>query len=91
MPGDGCAPDCRSAGFGKMAAMVRTHSYTIALPMVWPVLARRIASPTTAYMFSLAALLPAPSSASVFSSLICARNSSANSILGRHLMELPAP
>ena len=66
-------PDCSSAGLGKMAAMVRTHSYTMAFPIVCPVLARRIASPTTVYMFSLAALSPAPSSASVFSSFICAR------------------
>ena len=65
------APDCSSPGLGKMAAIVRTHSNTIALPMVCPVLARRIASPTTAYMFSLAALSPAPNSARVFSSLIC--------------------
>lgn len=54
-----------------MAVIVRTASYTMALPMVWPVFARRMLSAMTAYMWSLAALSAAPSTPKSLSSLIC--------------------
>ena len=43
-----------------MAVMVRTHSATMALLMVWPVLAFRRVSPSTAYMLSEEVLSPSP-------------------------------
>ncbi len=54
-----------------MAVIVRTLSATMALPMVWPVFARRRMSPKIAYMLSLAVLSPAPKYNRIFKSLIC--------------------
>ncbi len=54
-----------------MLAMVLTASYTMALPIVWPVLPLRMLSATTAYMLSLACLSEAPSCPNILSSLIC--------------------
>lgn len=54
-----------------MAVMVRTASYTMAFPMVCPVLPLRMASATTAYMLSLAGLSEAPSMPKMRSSLTC--------------------
>ena len=56
-----------------MAVMVRTASYTMAFPMVCPVLPLRMASATTAYMLSLAGLSEAPSMPKMRSSLTCRR------------------
>ena len=54
-----------------MAVMVRTASYTMAFPIVCPVLPLRMASATTAYMLSLAGLSEAPSMPRMRSSLTC--------------------
>lgn len=61
-----------------MAVIALTASYTMALPIVCPVLALRMLSAMTAYMLSLAALSAAPRSPSILSSLICDHH--------RHLM-----
>ncbi len=57
-----------------MAVMVRTHSATMALLMVCPVLAFLSVSPRTAYMLSEEVLSPAPKQARILSSLICRKH-----------------
>ncbi len=64
------APAANNFVFGYTLAMVRTHSYTIALPILEPTSPRRRASAKTAYMFSEAALSDAPSVAKILRILI---------------------